>query len=194
MEHHDVTAGHQPLAMNPMGGMPWMIPQQMAPMAAAPTASQLSPQFFSHLYQTLQTIESNLPVDQVMHAFHIQARLDPAVKALPAMARFDAVGDDNLHAKMAVAGFIRRILTGDRSPEVMLGLQDQLRVLQQTHGEMRTAITQLMSADVGNANGAVKALSQVMPMADQVHKSVMPMLQPMLNIEVRVAGDAREGQ
>lgn len=152
------------------------------------------PQFFGHLFQTLQTIESHLPADQVLHAYHIQAKMDPAIRSLPAMQRFDAVGDDNLHAKIAIAGFIRRMLYGDRSPAVMTGLQEQLRTMQQTHAEMRTAITQLMAAEAGKANAAVKALSQVMPLADQAHEAVMPMLQPLLNIQVRGAADAREGQ
>lgn len=157
------------------------------PETALPAAAPISPQFFSHLWQILQTIESYLPVDQVLHSYHVQATLDPAVAALPAMQRFDAVADTNLHAKIALAGFIRRILQGDRSPEVMLGLQEQVKVLQKTQGEMRIAIAQLMAAEAGKVSPAIQALSQIMPMADQVYQSLMPMLQPLAAIKVRPA-------
>lgn len=141
----------------------------------------------AHLMQILRMLEGSLPIDQVIHSLHTQALMDPEVRSLPAMERFSQVGDDHIHAKIAVAGYIRRMLSGDTSDAVAAGLREQLQAMARTHAEARSALTQLMGAEPARENQAVLSLSQVMPMADQAVRSLTPLLQPLMAVEAPAA-------
>lgn len=132
----------------------------------------------------LRMLEANMPVFEVVHSLHTQALRDPAVRQSPAMERFSDVGETNLHAMVAAAGYIRRLLVGDRSPGVLEGLQEQLGIMVRTHRDAKAAFAQLMTNPEARQNVAVQSLSQVMGLADQVNQAMRPLVAPLVAPEV----------
>lgn len=137
-----------------------------------------------HLMRLLQMIEGSLPALEVMHALHADAIKNAALRDLGAMQRFTDVFLRNLHAKVAAAGYIRRMLVGDRSPAVLNGLKEQLGVMQRTFQDSRAALTALMGTAEARRNESLQHLSQVMNFAVQINQAMRPLLTPLVAPEV----------
>lgn len=169
-----------------------MAPGVMAPGMMAP--GMVAPGVPHHvavpLMQMLQMMEGALPIDQVIHSLHHQALMDPALRDHPAMLRFTDAGDRHLHAKIAVAGYIRRILSGEIARPVLAGLADQLREMERTHEATRAAVAQLAAADPTRVSDVIRGLGQVMVAKHQAVRTLLPMAQHLMSAVVAPVGAA----
>jgi hypothetical protein len=173
-------------------GTPWTqaAPTQVgaAPLTTLPTQTPWAPTPWSmggpsmamQLMGLLQLLEGSMPAVEVLHSLHHQALNDPALRDLPAMQRFNQVSLHNLHAMAAAAGYIRRLLSGDLDRAVITGLIDQLRVVDRTHAETRSALTQILSAAPAKENEAARAMSQVIGLVDRANRTLDVMMKPLL--------------
>jgi len=136
------------------------------------------------LMNLLVTIESTFPAGEVLHSLHSQAvSASTALRDLPAMQAFADASMRHLHAKVIVAGYIRRVLAGDTAAATMAGLREQLEAYHRTHGEMRTAFTKVLGAVPVRENLALQSMNQVMGLMDQAHHAVLSLVQPLLTAQ-----------
>jgi hypothetical protein len=150
-----------------------------------PAAQPMAPALLqSQLAQALHALESAVPALEVAHSLHHEALQDPAVAGLEAMHRFTEASVSHLHTAVAAAGYIRRVLSGDRTAAVWNGLQSQLGALHPTHNDAQSALTQVMASAEARANAAVQSLSQVMTVVDQAHRSLLTAIRPLLSVEM----------
>lgn len=132
----------------------------------------------------LRTMEAAIPAHEVLHSLHTEAIRDPAVRELPAMHRFDTQSLKYLNAMMAAAGYIRRILSGDQSEPVRIGLRDQLGMLQPARDATEAALRELAESEAGRANAAVQTMIQVARLVDRAHRAIMAAAEPLVTMEV----------
>lgn len=132
----------------------------------------------------LQMLEWSMPAHEVLHSLHTQALMVPEIRENPAMKRFSDLGEANVHAMVAAAGYIRRMLVGERSPELLTGLKEQLGVMQRTFQDAGASFQALMSSLEGREPESLRALSQVMGVATQVNQAMRPLISPLVAPEV----------
>jgi hypothetical protein len=118
----------------------------------------------------------------VIESLHHDVMRDPAVRDLPAMRRFTDARLNEIHSEMATAGYIRRILSGDRSPTVLPGLQEALAAQNDAHTAALGAFRELAAAPQAARHPAVQALSQVLPMDTQIHRRLATLAAPLMRL------------
>jgi hypothetical protein len=153
-----------------------------------------SPEGRSALTAVLRALESALPGEEVLHSLHAQALKNPELKSLPAMDLFTEAGLDHLHAMVATAGFIRRILSGDSEPATWSGLQSQLLALHPSHVAAGAAFQEMMQSEAAQHSETLQTLRQVLEVVNQAHHAVMTAVQPLATIDVGGANMQGESQ
>jgi hypothetical protein len=137
-----------------------------------------------NLWALLQMMEASLPVVAVTQSLHAQAMQDPVVREDPAMIRYTDLTRTNINALITGIGFIRRILWGDRGPTTMEALNNQLGVLGRTHLDANAAFTQAMTNPRLRQAEPLQSMAQVMGIAEQAYRAMLPVLQTILPAEV----------
>lgn len=146
------------------------------PMMAQWRAQATTMQMQGQLHSLLQAIEAGFPAMEVLHSLHTQAETDPAVKAMPAMQRFSEAGLRNVHATVAAAGYVRRMLAGDSGADVLAGLRRQLEEMRATHQEAKSSLARVMGAPPAHENRALQSMNQVFQLVDQHVKQMAPLV------------------
>lgn len=123
-----------------------------------------------------------MPAEEVLHSLHAQALEDEQIRNNPAMQRFTDQAKENLHAMVAAAGTIRRMMSGERLEALLPLLQEQLGVFVRTHMDARTAFTQLMADTKGNET--LQAMSQLLGLVEQQFGTMRPILSLLVPEEV----------
>lgn len=163
-------------------------PGAMAPGATQPTPQaqgvQFSPQLLNQLMQMLRTIEMSIPAEQVIHSLHHEAMKNPAVAELAAIKRLGEASLQHLQAMMITSGYIRRMLRGDLTRPVMLGLQEQLRVADTTYLAARRALNEVLAAEPARAVEPLQILGQVFGIKEQALRAMTPAVRTVMAIEL----------
>jgi hypothetical protein len=168
------------------GTAPAWYPGAQRPMQPGTPAPGMlfSPQLMTQMVQMLRTIEMSLPAEQVIHSLHHQAMKDPAIRELAPMKRLSEASLNHLHAMMTTAGNIRRMLSGDLTRPVMLGLQEQLKAADKSYQVARSALTEVLAAEPAKAVEPLQILGQVFGMKEQALRAMTPAVRTVLAIEL----------
>lgn len=106
-----VPAGGIPAAGLPAAGLPAGFPAAGVPAgfpaAGVPTAAALP------LAAIQQFLTEGLPLTALAHSFHVDALLDPSIRANPVFQQFSLVELNELHHLIAAQGALLRIQLGD---------------------------------------------------------------------------------
>ncbi|HEY3368707.1 MAG TPA: hypothetical protein VGK74_26925 [Symbiobacteriaceae bacterium] len=151
-------------------------------------AQGVAPYWSNLLIRSLQLIESALPAQEVIHSLVAQTMTEPQLRDLPAVQRVAETQRAHLSDMAAVAGYIRRLLTGDASAPVVSGLQQAVQSLQQSHMECRAALQQLAAAEPARASDVVRSIAQVSAIADQAGRTAIAAVQPLVMGQAGLAG------
>lgn len=156
----------------------------------------LLPTTAQQLYRLLEQLESTLPEEEVLHSLHWQSLQIPSLAQSAAMPRFTHTSLQALHAKIAAAGFIRRMLFGDVSPEAAGGLAHNLSEAARYHGEAQGALAEVLRLPQAAQFGAVQTLRHVMQLADRANTAVQQLyrrtgLENALHEYVRLGAEAQ---
>jgi len=166
---------HQTDASQPAGpGMPDgpIIPQPL-PLA-----------WSTGLADLLRHIESAMPVTEVLHAIQAQLPETGELHDLPAMQQFTQTSLQNLRAQVAIAGFARRILSGDTGADVLEGLRRQVAALVRTHTAMNRLLAEVASAPEASGQPIIQSMLQVLALGDQAFRAMEPLLRPLVSPDI----------
>lgn len=149
----------------------------------------MHPMMMQHLMHLLRIIESTYHVDEMLHAWHVQVlRQHPEIARDPAMERFGRAGEAALHAKVALAGLIRRVLMGDMPHEAMAIMPEQMRVWHTEHARSVAAFRELVAKPEAARVPAMQAMRHFMGVANRAVRALAHMGGQVLGVELAPLG------
>lgn len=152
--------------------------------------SQLAP----YLREMLRALEMNIIYNELLHSYHVQALMVPEVARDPAMQRFGQTSAAALHALVAAAGFVRRMLIGEFTPEVVRGLAEQLQEMQRHQAEAMRALRELSARPEAARLMPLQAMRGMMMQMAPIHRTAMAYGQTLLGAFADPMGTAEPEQ
>jgi len=129
-----------------------------------------TPQVLQGLAGLLRQLEASLPLSEVTHSLHVQAEQIPEVAAQPQFETFGKAAREALHAEVAATGFIRRMLCGDFSPQVVQGVREQMREAARFNLEAEAAFRELLARPASAQHPVLQVLRQSLIQAHQIRR------------------------
>lgn len=154
-------------------------------MPPLPLGAGLHPLLLHQLHHLLQMITSTYHVDEMLHAWHVQVLRDhPEIARDPAMERFSRAAAAALHAKVALAGLIKRVLLCDMPHEAMRLLDDQLRAWQAEHARAAAAFRELAAKPEAARLRALQAMRYLMAVSQRATRTLLRVGGQALGVKV----------
>ncbi len=145
--------------------------------------------FFRHLLYLLQVIESTYHMDEILHAWHVQVLHDhPEIARDPNMERFGRASEAALHAKVALAGLIKRVLLGDMAHEALQLLADQMRAWHTEQTRATVAFRELAAKPEAARAPAMQALRHLMGVGSRTARTIAHTGGQILGVELAPPG------
>lgn len=161
--------------MAPWFGVPW-----------GPDMGRMA--FHAYLHQLamlLRHIESTYILDEALHAWHVQVlRQHPELAKDPAMEKFGQHALQALHAKVAAAGLIRRILAGEAPQEAMAILPEVARTFFSEWRHTVTHFREILARPQYAELPGVRAMRHYMTLAHQTVRAYAPWLATTFGVQV----------
>lgn len=126
-----------------------------------------------YLTSLFRLVESSLAYDQLLHSFHVQAAQQPQIAREPALEKFDRYAVELLHAKVTMAGLIRRALLGELGPEIMRDLTRQAHLMNKAAEHMLHTFRELQKKTEVMELMPMRGIAWVMGQWQPMHRSIM---------------------
>lgn len=126
-----------------------------------------------YLTSLLRLVESSLVYDQLFHSFHTQAAQQPQAAREPALEKLDRYAVELLHAKVTMAGLIRRALMGELGPEIMRDLTRQAQMMTKAGEHMLHTYRELQKKTEVMEIMPMRGIAWFMAQWQPLHRSIM---------------------